>query len=165
MKAEHRILMSSELGEDTADIEGLLSEVISAALRLQGVDIPCEVNVLLTDDEGIRRLNREQRNVDASTDVLSFPMLELQPGDRPAVDDVEPGTNMVPLGDMALNVDRARSQGEEYGHGEKREIAYLAVHSILHLLGYDHMDEGAMKQQMREREEAILKELGMTRKE
>jgi probable rRNA maturation factor len=90
-------------------------------------------------------------------------MFDLTPGDKPGLEDADPGSGLVPLGDMVLNLDRARAQGEEYGHGEKRELAYLAVHSILHLLGYDHLDEGPMKQQMREREEAILSGLGIGR--
>lgn len=101
--------------------------------------------------------------MDAPTDVLSFPMFEFVPGDKPAEEDIEPGSGLVPLGDMVLNLDRVRSQGEEYGHGPRRECAYLAVHSVLHLLGYDHMDDGPMKAQMRQREEAILGQLGIGR--
>ncbi|MBP3521124.1 MAG: rRNA maturation RNase YbeY, partial [Oscillospiraceae bacterium] len=110
-------------------------------------------------------VNREMRKVDAPTDVLSFPMFEFAPGDKPTEADADPGSRLVPLGDMVLNLDRVKSQGEEYGHGPRRECAYLAVHSILHLLGYDHMDDGPMKAQMREREEAILDKLGITREE
>lgn len=160
---EHHIILSSDLDRDTAEIETLLQEVISTALSCEGVEVPCEIDVLLTDDEGIHEINREQRDVDAPTDVLSFPMFELAPGDKPTPDDADPGTGLVPLGDMVLNLDRAKAQGEEYGHGTRREIAYLAVHSILHLLGYDHMDEGPQKRRMREREEAIMTELGIGR--
>lgn len=159
----HQIIFSSEVEEDTAEIEALLGEVIPTALAAEGVEVPCEINVLLTGDAGIHEINLEQRGVDAPTDVLSFPMFDLAPGDKPTPEDADPGTNLVPLGDMVLNLDRARAQGEEYGHGTRREIAYLAVHSVLHLLGYDHVDEGPMKKQMREREETILKELGITR--
>ncbi len=161
--SKHEILFSSDLEEDTAQWETLLNAVIPAALTAEGVDLPCEVNVLLTDDEGIHAINLAQRGVDLPTDVLSFPMLELAPGDKPLEEDADPGTALVPLGDMVLNLNRIRSQGEEYGHGPRRECAYLAVHSVLHLLGYDHMDDGPMKAQMREREEAILGELGMER--
>ena len=159
----HEILFSSDLEENTAEIEALLNEVIPAALSAEGLDKPCEINVLLTDDEGIHAINLEQRGVNAPTDVLSFPMFDLKPGDKPSEEDADPATHLIPLGDMVLNLDRVRSQGEEYGHGEKRECAYLAVHSILHLLGYDHMDDGPMKAQMREREEAILSGLGIGR--
>ena len=139
--------------------------MIPAALAAEGVEFPCEVDILFTDDTGIQEINREQRGVDKPTDVLSFPMFELTPGVIPTMEDVEadPETSLVPLGDMVLSVERAQAQGEEYGHGSERELAYLAVHSILHLLGYDHLDEGPMKAQMRAREEAILSKLGITR--
>lgn len=159
----HRVIFSSELEEDTSGIEALLCQVIPAALDAEGVNFPCEVDVLLTDDEGIHAINLAQRGVDSPTDVLSFPMFELKPGDKPSEADADPGSGLVPLGDMVLNLDRIRSQGEEYGHGEKREAAYLAVHSVLHLLGYDHMDDGPMKKQMRAREEGILAQLGIGR--
>ncbi len=159
----HEIIIDSDLAEDTAAAEALLRRVIPAALAAEGVDLPCEVDVLLTDDEGIHAINLEQRGVDAPTDVLSFPMLTLRPGDKPTPADAEAGTGLIPLGDMALDLERARAQGEEYGHGPERELAYLAVHSVLHLLGYDHMDEGPMKARMREREETILGALGIGR--
>ena len=124
---------------------------------------PCEVDVLFTDDEGIHQINLEQREVDRPTDVLSFPMFDLQPGEHPTQEDADPGDNLVPLGDMVISLERAKAQGEEYGHGTRREVAYLAVHSVLHLLGYDHMDEGPMKKQMRQREEEILGTLGIVR--
>ena len=158
----HEIIIETEVdgAEEYAD---LLREVIPAALDAQGVDVPCEVDVLLTNDEGIRQINLEQREVDRPTDVLSFPMFDFQPGEIPAGEDADPGSNLVPLGDMVISLERARAQGEEFGHGTRREVAYLAVHSVLHLLGYDHMDEGPMKAQMREREEIILGRLGIGR--
>ena len=159
----HEMLFSSDLEEDTSEIEKLLQEVIPAALSAEGVDEPCEINVLLTNDAGIQAINLAERGVDSPTDVLSFPMFDLKPGDKPSAADADPGTHLIPLGDMVLNLDRIKSQGEEYGHGPRRECAYLAVHSVLHLLGYDHMDEGPMKAQMREREEFILDKLGITR--
>ena len=145
----------------------MLFRSIPAALAAEGVEFPCEVDILFTDDTGIQEINREQRGVDKPTDVLSFPMFELTPGVVPTMEDVEadPETSLVPLGDMVLSVERAQAQGEEYGHGSERELAYLAVHSILHLLGYDHLDEGPMKAQMRAREEAILSKLGITREQ
>lgn len=159
----HQIILSSDLEEDTSEAEALLRRVIPAVLAAEGVDMPCEVDVLLTDDEGVRAVNVEQRGVDAPTDVLSFPMFDLKPGDKPSAAEADPATGLVPLGDMCISLERARAQGEEYGHGPVRECAYLAVHSVLHLLGYDHMDDGPMKAQMREREEAILGELHITR--
>ncbi len=160
----HEILIETEV-DGAEPYAGLLRRVIPAALEAEGVSFPCEVDVLFTDDEGIHAINLEQRGVDRPTDVLSFPMFQLTPGAPPTLDDVEadPGTGLVPLGDMVLSLERAEAQGAEYGHGAEREAAYLAVHSVLHLLGYDHLDEGPMKAQMREREEAILAALGITR--
>ena len=95
--------------------------------------------------------------------MLSFPEFELTPGELPGPEDADPGTGYVPLGDMVLSMERVKAQAKEYGHSNRRELAYLAVHSVLHLLGYDHMDEGAMKAQMRAREEAIMAVLGLER--
>ena len=93
------------------------------------MSFPCEVDVLFTDDAGIQAINREQRDVDRPTDVLSFPMFDLTAGTPPTLDDVEvdPGTGLVPLGDMVLSLERAQAQGAEYGHGPERETAYLSV--------------------------------------
>ena len=103
------------------------------------------VSVMLTDDEGIKIRNAQFRNVDAVTDVLSFPM-----------NDTDPETGKTLLGDMMINLKRCEEQGEEFGHGFERELTYLTVHSVLHLLGYDHVDEGEMKAAMRKREKEIL---------
>ncbi len=160
----HEILIETEV-DGAEPYAGLLRRVIPAALEAEGVSFPCEVDVLFTDDEGIRAINLEQRGVDRPTDVLSFPMLNLTPGAPPDA----PGRRSRPrhrpgyLGDMVISLERAEAQGEEFGHGAQREVAYLAVHSVLHLLGYDHLDEGPMKAQMRAREEAILEALGITR--
>ena len=162
---EHEILIESELERDEL-WAGLLRETISAALAAEGVAVPCEVDVLLTDDEGIHQINLEQRDVDRSTDVLSFPMFDFVPGAPPAAGDeglLDPGSGLLPLGDMVLSADHIRAQAEEFGHSQRREVCYLAVHSVLHLLGYDHLDEGPMKAQMRAREEAILGALGISR--
>ena len=158
----HEILIETEV-DGAEPYAGLLRRVIPAALEAEGVSFPCEVDVLFTDDEGIHQINLEQREVDRPTDVLSFPMFDLQPGEHPTQEDADPGDNLVPLGDMVISLERAKAQGEEYGHGTRREVAYLAVHSVLHLLGYDHMDEGPMKKQMRQREEEILGTLGIVR--
>ena len=141
----------------------LLRRVITAALDAEGVAVPCEINVLITDDAGIHAINREQREVDRPTDVLSFPMFDLQPGDKPETDWADPDSGLVPLGDMVISLERCAEQAQEFGHPLQRELAYLSVHSVLHLLGYDHMDEGPMKAQMRAREEEILNNLGITR--
>jgi len=157
----HTVLLESE-PEGDSPFAPLITSTILAALDAEGVNIPCEVDVLLTDDGSIREINLEQRGVDRPTDVLSFPMFELSPGEKPAPKDADPETGLVPLGDVVISVERARAQAGEYGHGMERELAYLTVHSVLHLLGYDHMDEGTQKAGMRAREEAILAQLGIT---
>ena len=162
---EHVIWMDAQREEDLAAWEALLRRAIAAALEEEGVAVPCEINVLLTDGAGIQAINREQRGVDRPTDVLSFPMFDLTPGEPPTEESAEtdPETGLFPLGDMAISLPRARAQAEEYGHPLSRELAYLAVHSVLHLLGYDHLDEGEEKRRMREREEAVMARLGLTR--
>lgn len=143
---------------------GLIKKAVSAALEAEGITAPCHVDVLLTDDGGIHAINAEHRGVDAPTDVLSFPMNDLTPGAfDPAACEKNWSTGELILGDMVINIPRCEAQGEEYGHGYRREVSYLAVHSTLHLLGYDHLDEGPMKAQMREREDAIMDKLKITR--
>ena len=159
---EHRIILEAEV-EAPDTVEPLLRRVISAALEAEGMDLPWEINVLLTDDEGIHQVNLDMRGVDRPTDVLSFPMFDLSPGEKPGEEHEDPDTGLVPLGDMCISLERAAAQAEEYGHSVERELSYLAVHSVLHLLGYDHMDEGPMKAQMRRREEHILEGLGIRR--
>ena len=143
-----------------------LRKCIAAALEAEHVNVPCEINVLVTDDEGIRAINKAYRNIDKATDVLSFPMFQLTPGVLPENWDEykDPETGLVPLGDMAISLERAKEQAKEFGHSTRREVGYLTIHSILHLLGYDHVDEGAMKRQMRAREEKILAEIELPRK-
>ena len=158
----------------TADVPGaanerscaLIRKVIRTALEAEGVTLRCEVDVLLTNDEGIHAINQEMRGVDAPTDVLSFPEFEFTPGEPPAEGDealCDPATGLLPLGDMVLSVERVKAQAAEFGHSTRRELAYLVTHSVLHLLGYDHLDEGPMKKQMREREDAIMETLGIPR--
>ena len=155
----------------TADVPGaandancaLIRRTIRTALAAEGLTAPCEVDVLLTDDDGIHEINREMRQVDRPTDVLSFPEFELTPGQLPGPEDADPGTGLIPLGDMVLSMERVAAQAREYDHSKRRELSYLVTHSVLHLLGYDHLDEGPMKAQMRAREEAIMALLGLER--
>ena len=154
----------------TADVPGvderkraLIRKAIRTALAAEGVDFPCEVDVSVTNDEGIHQINLDMREVDRPTDVLSFPSFDLTPGELPGGEDADPATGLVPLGDMVISLERVQSQAKEYGHSNRRELAYLTVHSILHLLGYDHLDEGPQKAQMRAREDAIMAELGIER--
>ena len=154
----------------TADVPGvsegrraLIRRAIRTALAAEGVTAPCEVDVLLTDNSGIHAINLDMRGVDAPTDVLSFPEFTLTPGDLPGEEDADPGTGLIPLGDMVISMERVAAQAREYGHSESRELAYLAVHSVLHLLGYDHLDEGPEKARMRRREEAVMPLVGLER--
>lgn len=138
-------------------IAGIIRKCIETALIQEKISVPCEINVLVTHDSGIRAINKATRQIDKPTDVLSFPMFELRAGAPPRVWDeyLDEESGLCPLGDMCLNVDRAALQAKEFGHSLRREIGYLTIHSVLHLLGYDHLDEGPMKAQMRQREEAI----------
>ena len=154
----HQIIVSREkrgLGHREAAAE--IKKAVKMALAAEGITEPCLISVCLTDDEGIRGVNREFRAIDRATDVLSFPFNELTPGAFDAAGcerDMESGRIL--LGDMMISLERCAAQGEEFGHGFEREIQYLTVHSILHLLGYDHVDEGEKKRQMREREKKIM---------
>ena len=142
-----------------------LHRCITAALAEQGVNVPCEMNVLVTDDAGIRAINSATRSIDRETDVLSFPMFQFTPGQFPedVSDLLDPQTGLLPLGDMCISLERAKDQAKRFGNTLKREVGYLTIHSILHLLGYDHVDEGEMKRQMRIREEIIAARLGLQR--
>ncbi len=143
-----------------------IKKCIHETLKAEGVRVQCEINVLVTDDAGIQVINRESRQIDKATDVLSFPMFQLEPGVLPEdwAEYRDPSTGLVPLGDMCISLERAVAQAQEFGHTTRREVGYLTIHSMLHLLGYDHLDEGPMKKQMRAREEAIAASIpGMSR--
>ena len=139
---------------------------INETLKAEGISVPCEINVLVTDDAGIQTINKASRNIDKPTDVLSFPMFDLKAGQPPQdwKEYIDPGTGLCPLGDMCISLERAVAQAKEYGHSTKREVGYLTIHSMLHLLGYDHLDEGEQKRRMRSREETIAAQIpGMKR--
>ena len=148
----------------TADVPGVsegtrsfLRRVIRTALAEQGVDFPCEVDVLVTGDAGIHAINLDMRGVDRPTDVLSFPL---------GVDgkyDVDENNGCKMLGDIVISMERAQEQANLYGHPLQREVAFLTVHSMLHLLGYDHENGGLEAMRMREKEEAVLLQLGLPR--
>jgi len=147
-------------------IGNIIKKCIRSTLKAERINVPCEINVLVTDDAGIQIINRESRKKDAPTDVLSFPMFQLEPGNPPTdwVDYQDPATGLVPLGDMCISLERAVNQAHEFGHSTRREVGYLTIHSMLHLLGYDHLDDGEMKKQMRGREEVIAASIpNMTR--
>ena len=147
-------------------VSAIIRRCINASLDAEQVFADCEINVLITNDKGIHAINKASRDVDKPTDVLSFPMFQLTAGDPPEdwEEYMDPGTGLCPLGDMCISLERAGAQAKEFGHSAKREVGYLTIHSILHLLGYDHLDEGEQKAQMRAREEAIAATIpGMSR--
>ena len=164
MAKRHYIPVTADVAHVSDDLKAFIRKVIRTALAAEGMTLPCEVDVCITDDAGIHEINLDMREVDRPTDVLSFPVFDLLPGELPDEEDADPGTGLIPLGDMVISMERCEAQAKEYGHSRKREIAYLVTHSVLHLLGYDHLDEGPQKAQMREREEAIAATIpGMSR--
>lgn len=150
------------------DCERLAQEVIDFAIEHEAFPYEAEVNLTLTDNEGIHEVNRMYREIDAPTDVLSFPMLSYEEaGDFSALEDdyednFNPDTGEIILGDIIISIDKVREQAVSYGHSERREYAFLIVHSMLHLFGYDHMtpEEAAM---MENKQNQILEEMHITR--
>ena len=138
-------------------IDAIIKKCVETTLQAEGVKVPCEINIMVTNDRGIQAINSASRGIDKPTDVLSFPMFQLEAGNPPEDWEayVDPETDMCPLGDMAISLERAIAQAKEFGHSTRREVGYLTIHSMLHLLGYDHLDEGPQKAQMRGREEVI----------
>ncbi len=157
----NKIILSKEV-ELPFRTATLLKKSVNAALHYVGADIGCVVNVTVTDDEGIRARNLEFRKIDSATDVLSFPLVAMIAGEFGYEPTDLDNKGRLELGDMVVNLDRIRSQAVEYGHSEAREFAYLAVHSVLHLCGYDHMTDDD-KPVMRKAEEEILAEMGLKR--
>ncbi len=144
--------------EITYKLKKLIRLSVQATLAFEGYRNSCEVSVTFTDDAGIRELNKNFRNIDSATDVLSFPLFDYEGSEEPAVDELE---NM--LGDIVISLERAKAQAEEYGHSFEREVAFLCVHSMLHLLGYDHVNGGLEAVRMREKEEYVLTQIGLPR--
>lgn len=150
------------------DTEETVKLVAEAVLEAEGCPWEAQVNVLITDREGIRAFNRTYRELDCETDVLSFPNLDFEAGGAFAVDGTreadyfDPDTGEVILGDIILSADRIYSQAEEYGHSVRREFAFLVAHSMFHLCGYDHQEESEARI-MEEKQEEILAGLGITR--
>ncbi len=150
------------------DVEEVAGKVIVEALDYESCPYEVSVNVLLTDNEGIHELNRQYREIDQSTDVLSFPNVDYEnPADFSAIEDriedyFDPENGELCLGDIVISVDKVYEQSQEYGHSVKREYAFLIAHSMLHLLGYDHM-EAEEAEVMERKQEEILDRLGITR--
>lgn len=138
-------------------ITSVITKAVESTLSAEGILVPCEINVLVTNDQGIRLINAASRNLDKATDVLSFPMFDMKAGEPPEdwAEYIDPETGRCPLGDMAISLERATQQAKAFGHSLRREVGYLTIHSVLHLLGYDHIDEGPQKAIMRKKEEQI----------
>ena len=142
----HQIIFDTEVGLPDGTEEQFRT-VITAVLDAEGIDVPCEVNVLFTDDEGIHQINLDMRGIDGPTDVLSFPMCDFEePGDFSLLEETpeeyfNPDTGELMFGDIVISVEKVKEQAEKYGHSETRELAFLVAHSMLHLSGYDHMEE------------------------
>lgn len=140
----------------TYSMKMLVRRAVLASLEYEGYGSDTEVSVTFTDNEGIRAINSQFRGIDAPTDVLSFPLTEYESVSFPVAD--EPETS---LGDIVLSLERAAEQAEEFGHSLDREIAFLTVHSMLHLLGYDHVNSEEEDAEMRRRQREILETLGL----
>lgn len=134
-------------------LKSLIRKAVNATLRYEDLQRPCEVSVTFTDNEKIRELNRAYRNIDRATDVLSFPLFD---------ENFEDGENLA-LGDVVISLEKALEQSREYGHSMERECAFLTVHSVLHLLGYDHEAGKDEEKDMFYRQEGIMKLLGLER--
>lgn len=146
----------------------LAEKVIEKALDYEGCPYECEVNIILTDNPGIHEINMECREIDRPTDVLSFPMVEYEtPGNFDSIEEEQPecfhpDSGELMLGDIIISLDKVKEQAESYGHSLEREYAFLLAHSMLHLMGYDHM----VKEEeivMFQKQEEILQELGFVR--
>ncbi|RHR17054.1 rRNA maturation RNase YbeY [Firmicutes bacterium AM29-6AC] len=143
----------------TAELEDAIRRAAAEALRYEEFDEDCEISVSIVDNEEIREINRQFRSIDRATDVLSFPMLTFAEGEEAEVNE----NDEIVLGDIIISLERAKEQAEEYGHSLKREIAFLTAHSMLHLLGYDHM-EPEEEAEMFRRQKEILLQAGFPRK-
>ena len=146
---------NSQEGVISYALKMLIRRSVIAALDYEGYSNDCEVSVTLTDNEGIHALNKQYRNIDAPTDVLSFPLVEYENTEEPPVDEA------TMLGDIVISLERAEEQAAEFGHSFEREVAFLTVHSMLHLLGYDHVNSEAEDEEMRSRQRDIMKALGL----
>ena len=144
---------------DISKFEELVKNVCTEALKEHNINGSFEISLVYTNDENIRQINSQYRNIDSATDVLSFPQFEFEEAGRLEIPESE---NAVLLGDIVISTMHAVNQAAEYGHSVEREVGYLACHSILHLLGYDHIDDND-KRLMRKTEEKIMGRIGLVR--
>ena len=144
--------------EITEEFEKLFNDVVKESLRYEEFDPECEVSLSIVSNDEIQEINKQFREIDAPTDVLSFPLLTFEDGEQADVNE----NNEIMLGDIIISIDKAKAQAEEYGHGLRRELAFLTAHSMLHLMGYDHMEEEEQKEMFKKQDD-ILNNLGITR--
>ena len=142
----------------TEEYRKLFNDVVAESLSYEEFDTKSEISISIVDNNEIQEINRQYREIDAPTDVLSFPLLTFEEGEQADVNE----NDEILLGDIIISIDKAREQAQEYGHGLRRELAFLTAHSMLHLLGYDHIDEQEQKD-MFERQERILENLVIRR--
>lgn len=147
----------------TDELRQTIHEVAEAVLKEESCDFNAEISVTLVDDEAIQAMNAKHRNIDRATDVLSFPMLDFDAEGNAVDADFDMDGEFVVLGDIVISMQRAQEQAEEYGHTLRREVAFLTAHSMLHLLGYDHVDDAEGERIMLDKQETILNALGITR--
>lgn len=152
-----------EKEEITAELEEVIRCCVLHTLRYENCDFDAEVSVTITDNENIQKINSTERGIDAPTDVLSFPMLYFDENGDIIDCDYDSDGELLLLGDIVISAERAHRQAEEYGHSFRREMAFLTVHSMLHLLGYDHVDDPEGEKIMFKKQDEILEELGITR--
>ncbi len=155
MKTKINIINSQKIVKIPLEWRSLVRKACKTTLDFEKFANDAEINVTFVDDEKIREINRDFRNIDSSTDVLSFPLGEN--GEY----DINPENQFSVLGDVIISTEHALNQADLYGHGTDREIAFLTVHSVLHLLGYDHVNDETERKEMRKREEAVLKIMGL----
>ena len=151
--------------EFTSEMSSLIQTVCQKVMESEECDFDAQISLTITDNENIRQINNEHRGIDRPTDVLSFPMLEFDENGDIIENEFEYDEDMIMLGDIVISMERAREQAIEFGHGFTREIAFLTAHSMLHLLGYDHVDDEEGERIMCQKQEAVLSGLGITRDE
>ncbi len=157
MKCKTMIYFTNETDERISyKLKRLVRRAVIYSLDHEGFFNNAELSVTFTDNEGIRRLNAQYRDIDKATDVLSFPLTDFEGGDEPPTDE-QSGA----LGDIVISLERAREQAAEFGHSFEREVAFLTVHSMLHLLGYDHVNSEAEDIEMRKKQKQILISMGL----
>ena len=161
------LILENEQDKDewTEELQQTVEDVCNAVLDSEECDFDAQISLTLVDNEEIREINNEQRGIDRATDVLSFPMLEFDENGDCLDADYETDGDFIVLGDIVISMERAREQSKEFGHSFRREIAFLTAHSMLHLLGYDHVDDPEGERIMFAKQDAVLNGLGITREQ